>query len=42
MIEHVTARQYGRVLIGLVIIMIVALGVFSTIRWLAGIGSVPA
>jgi hypothetical protein len=39
MIEHVAARQYGRVLIGLVIIVIVALGVFSTTRWLAGIGS---
>jgi hypothetical protein len=37
MIEHVSAREYGRVLFGLAIIMIVALGAFSAIRWLAGI-----
>jgi hypothetical protein len=37
MIEHVTARDYGRVIVGLVIIMIFALAAFSAIRWLAGI-----
>jgi hypothetical protein len=37
MIEPVTLRQYGRVFFGLAIIMIVALGAFSAIRWLAGI-----